>query len=143
MASTAGRKVTGPRHFSEGTEHERASHSLAKFLAKTYLKVETNDVSGLPQAAAKVAGQYMALEREALRAEDSSSWHVMPKIHQFQHICESGFSPKDFWCYADETFGGHLAQLFHRRGGKNNPGNNAAQALRKWKQITPFPSFAK
>ena len=134
--------LTG-RHFSEGAPHERAAHSLAKFLAKTYFKAETNEVCGLQQASAKVAGQYMALEREVLRAEDSSTWHIMPKLHQFQHICESGFKPKDFWCYADETMGGHIAQLFHRRGGKNNPGNNAAQALRKWKQITPFPAFAR
>ena len=134
--------LTG-RHFSEGTPHEKACHSLAKFLAKTYFKVETNEVSGLQQASAKVAGQYMALEREALRAEDSSSWYIMPRLHQFQHICESGYSPKDFWRYADETMGGHLSQLFHRRGGKNNPGNNAAQAEKKWKLITPFPAFAR
>ncbi|CAE7035530.1 pol, partial [Symbiodinium sp. CCMP2592] len=80
---------------------------------------------------------------EALEAEDSLSWHVMPKLHQFQHICESKFNAKDFWCYADETLGGHLAQLFLRRGGANNPSENCARALEKWQQIAPFPAVTR
>ena len=134
--------LTG-KHFAIGSDHEVACHKLAKFLAKVYNKVETNEHSGLDKASAKVASQYMALEKEALEAEDSLNWHVMPKLHQFQHICESNFNAKDFWCYADETLGGHLAQLFLRRGGANNPGENCARALEKWQQIAPFPAVAR
>ena len=134
--------LTG-KHFAIGSDHEVACHKLAKFLAKVYNKVETNEHSGLDKASAKVASQYMALEKEALEAEDSLNWHVMPKLHQFQHICESNFNAKDFWCYADETLGGHLAQLFLRRGGANNPGENCARALEKWQQIAPFPAVVR
>ncbi|CAE6911750.1 unnamed protein product [Symbiodinium sp. CCMP2592] len=118
--------LTG-KHFAVGSDHEVACHKLAKFLARVYNKVETNEHSGLDKASAKVASQYMALEKEALEAEDSLNWHIMPKLHQFQHICESGFNAKDFWCYSDETLGGHLAQLFLRRGGANNPGENCGE----------------
>ena len=131
------------KHFAVGTDHEKACHSLAKFLAKVYSKVQANQISGLAQNSAKVAAQYMALEKEALRGEDAINWHIMPKLHMFQHICECNFPAKYFWCYADETLGGHLSQLFLRRGGKNNPGQNCARALEKWQSITPFPAFAK
>eukprot|EP00439_Symbiodinium_sp_Y106_P078212 s618_g17.t1 len=58
-----------------GSDHEVACHRLAKFLAKVYNKVETNEHSGLHKASAKVASQYLALEKEALEAEDSLNWH--------------------------------------------------------------------
>ena len=71
-----------------GSDHEVACHRLAKFLAKVYNKVETNEHSGLHKASAKVTSQYLALEKEALEAEDSLNWHVMPKLHQgFLVLC--------------------------------------------------------
>ena len=131
------------KHFAVGTDHEKACHSLAKFLAEVYSKVEANQISGLAPNSAKVAAEYMALEKEALRGEDANNWHIMPKLHMFLHICECNFPAKDFWCYAGETLGGHLSQLFLRRGVKNNPGQKCARALEKWQSITPFPAFAK
>lgn len=41
----------------------------------------------------KVAGQYMALENESLRLDpESKAWHIMPKLHMFQRICDSATS---------------------------------------------------
>ena len=72
------------KHFAVGTDHEKACHSLAKFLAKVYSKVEANQISGLAQNSAKVAAQYMALEKEALRVR-------MPLIGIYcpSYICSS------------------------------------------------------
>ena len=67
------------KHFGGGTEHQVACDKLARFLAQTYASMETNDINSLPKLGAKVAGQYMALERHALR-NDSIAFHIMPKI---------------------------------------------------------------
>jgi hypothetical protein len=131
------------KHFCMGSMHQVACDNLAKFLAKAYLCMESNDLQELPKYGGKVASQYMALEQEALRHDpDSSAWHIMPKLHLFQHLCECGCGPKDFWCYQDETAGGVLAQLFTRRGGWENPGTNCRRTLERWQQVTAFPVVA-
>lgn len=77
--------------------HELACQRLASFLAKAYACMECNDTNGLPKAGHKVARQYIELEKEAsaLDPEDLKSWHIMPKLHLFLHLCENGFPPKD------------------------------------------------
>jgi len=104
--------------------------------------METNDMARMPRLGEKVAGQYMALENEALRNDpDTSDWHIMPKLHMFQHISEAPYPPKDYWCYRDETVGGELARLLWRKSGKNNPGTNAANCLLRWQQENHFPAI--
>ena len=110
------------KHFSGGIKHQQACHKLARFRTESYTAMETNDLKNMSKWGARVSAQYMALEREALAADDSVSWHIMPKLHQYQHLTECGFGLKDFWCYKDEATGGELARLFTRRGGKDNPG---------------------
>ena len=96
----------------------------------------------MPRLGQKVAGQHMAFENEALRNDpDTSDWHIMPKLHMFQHISEAPYPPKDYWCYRDETVGGELACLFWRKSGKNNPGTNAANCLLRWQQENHFPAI--
>eukprot|EP00438_Fugacium_kawagutii_P001267 Skav224315 [mRNA] locus=scaffold227:462147:463004:- [translate_table: standard] len=133
-------QILTAKYFAGGNEHQEAVHRLAKFLARTYMAMETNDYKELQKQGDKVARQYMALEREALVQDpDSKDWHIMPKLHMFQHIVESGFPPKDYWRYKDETCGGVLAKLFERKGGPNLPGKNAENALLKWQQESEFP----
>ena len=129
------------KHFTAGTEHQIACDKLARFLAQAYASMEANDIKDLPKQGAKVAGQYMALENHAIR-NDSTAFHIMPKIHLFQHICECGLPPKEFWTYLDETTGGQLAKLFTRKGGWDNPGKNCQNMFLRWQQVTPFPSLA-
>ena len=128
------------KHFSAGTEHQIACDKLARFLAQTYASMEANDIKDLPKQGAKVAGQHMALENHAIR-NGSTAFHIMPKIHLFQHICECGYPPKEFWTYLDETTGGQLTKLFTRKGGWDNPGKNCQNMFLRWQQVTPFPSL--
>ena len=128
------------KHFTAGTEHQIACDKLARFLAQAYASMEANDIKDLPKQGAKVAGQYMALEHHAIR-NDTTAYHIMPKLHLFQHICECGFPPKEFWTYLDETTGGQVAKLFIRKGGWDNPGKNCQNMFLRWQQVTPFPSL--
>ena len=130
------------KYFSGGNEHQQAVNKLARFLADAYQCMESNDIARLPRLGHKVASQYMALENEALRNDpNTTTWHIMPKLHMFQHIADAPCSPKEYWCYRDETVGGQLADLFTRRSGKNNPATNASNCLLRWQQENHFPAI--
>lgn len=59
--------------------------------------METNQLQDVPKYGQKVAGQYMALEREARRYNpEGKILHIVPKFHMFQHICEAPYPPKDY-----------------------------------------------
>ena len=134
--------ILANKHLDSRKPHQLAVQKLARFLAKAYAAMECHDTTVLPRAGQKVAQQYIELEKEALQIDpdDTKSWHIMPKLHLFLHLCEMGFPVKDFWCYKDETMGGILVKLCTRRGGKGNPGHNSFEVLDRWMCTTPFPS---
>ena len=130
------------KHLNGRKPHQLAVQKLARFLAKAYAAMECHDTTVLPRAGQKVAQQYIELEKEALQIDpdDTKSWHIMPKLHLFLHLCETGLPVKDFSRYKGETMGGILAKLWTRRGGKNNPGRNSFEVFDRWKCATPCPS---
>ena len=129
------------QHFDFRIPHQLACQKLARFMAKAYTYMESNHLQKLPQACQKVAEQYIQLEAEAEKHEDFNSWHIMPKMHLFQHLCEMGSSCKDFWTYKDETAGATFARFFVRRGGKDNPGHNCFEVLERWACFQDMPTF--
>jgi len=89
----------------------------------------------LASSSKKVAALYISLEQEALAKDpdDTRTWRIKPKLHLFQHLCEfTDHSPRDYWCYADESVMGDFGKLFTRRGGANSPGTAAKNMLQKW-----------
>lgn len=127
------------KYLDMSVAHNLACHRLARFLAQAYEAMECNDTAALLKAGQKMAQQYVELEKEALEKENSTDFHIMPKLHLFQHLCEMKHPPKDTWCYKDETFGHTVSKLFTRRGGKDNPGHNASEVLDRWTYSNPFP----
>ena len=88
------------KFFAHGTEHQQCAHKLAKFLTRAYKCMESNDMAEIQKHGQKVAGQYMALENESLRLDpESKAWHIMPKLHMFQRICDSAYKPKDYMAW--------------------------------------------
>ncbi len=110
-----GKKPTGPptlkapRHFNHNVPHELACQRLAGFVATVYACMEYNDTKNLPKACQKFALQYIELEKEALHIDpdNSKTWHIMPKLHLLQHLCEMGFPPKDAWPYRTKPCEAH------------------------------------
>ena len=90
------------KYLDMSVAHNLACHRLARFLAQAYEAMECNDTAALLKAGQKMAQQYVELEKEALEKENSTDFHIMPKLHLFQHLCEMKH-PKDTWCYKDET----------------------------------------
>jgi hypothetical protein len=73
--------------------------------------------SALKENSRKFSLLYVSLE--ALKPD---GWHVVPKLHLFQEMCEmTSTRPSCVWGYRDESFGGYLATLCRLRGGKNSP----------------------
>ena len=55
-----------------GTQQQRRVRKLAKFLARAYSCMESNDMAEIQKHGQKVAGQYMALENESSRLDPES-----------------------------------------------------------------------
>ena len=72
---------------------------------------------------------------------DSLLWRIRAKMHIWLHLCESGDNPADTWCYRDEDFGGAIAGLARRRGGKNAPRASAERVLRSFCAKHGVPRF--
>ena len=134
--------VLAEKHLDSRVPHQLACQKLARYLAQTYEAMETHEPQALQKAGLKMAKQYDELEKEALRLDpDTTNWHIMPKIHLCQRLCEMRVPVKDFWTYKDETMGGTLAKIFRRRGGEDNPSHNASEVLHRWKCSTAFPTL--
>lgn len=73
------------------------------------------DSASLQEHSRKFALLYVGLD--SLKPE---RWHVVPKLHWFQEMCEMvPVRPSSVWNYRDESFGGYLAGLCKLRGGHN------------------------
>ena len=65
---------------------------------------------------------------------DGHSWKFKPKFHIWQELCEeSNVCPSTCWTYRDEDFGGSVAKIGRRRGGRNSPGATATSVLDKFR----------
>ena len=71
---------------------------------------------------------YSALEKNA-EAQGLNLWRVKPNFHAFQELCMSPGNPSDQWTYRDEDFGGYLAAVSRRRGGKNTVSSTCKNVL--------------
>ena len=75
------------KYLDMSVAHNLACHRLARLLAQAYEAMECNDTAAL-LTGQKMAQQYVELEKEALEKENSTDFHIMPKLHLFQHLCE-------------------------------------------------------
>ena len=121
------------------TEHGKACTATATSLAECYGLLDKAPCPEIAEASRKFANSYCALWL-FMEQEGERLWQVMPKLHLFQELCEfSQRCPRDFWCYADETFGNVCAKLEVRRGGRDSPGHNTKTVLLSWCCLTPLP----
>ena len=84
---------------------------------------------------------YCALEKSF---SDKCAWHVTPKLHLFQHLCEDLAScPSLFWTYRDEDMGGSLMRIGVRRGGSHNITATATDVLSRFMAKNRIPVLAR
>jgi hypothetical protein len=84
--------------------------------------------------------KFVALQQEALHHGHAKLWKLKPKFHMMQELLEyecvrTGQSPRLFWTYADESWGGQVAKMATRRGGAKSPeaiGEAVMSRYRAW-----------
>ena len=61
-------------------------------------------------------------------------FHVKPKLHLFQELCEMELpgQPSTHWTYREEEFGGSIAQMGRRLGGAHTAVSTGHQVLNKF-----------
>ena len=67
---------------------------------------------------------------EPASGQDGVLWRLYPKHHMFWHLLHAvaprDGPPRDYWNWRDESFGGQLALVAKRRGGKAIPAHGVA-----------------
>ncbi len=98
--------------------------------------VEPFDSSAAAEACRRLCLLYCALFRRS-EAIGEDRWRATPKLHMVQEMLEfDAFtfgSPKSFWTYVDESWGGHVAKIATRRGGAKLPASIALEALDRFR----------
>ena len=119
------------RFLSEDIPAEATARECAKLLNSCYscLSRSTFDASILQESCRRFCLLYVALEQ----VHSGKAWRCKPKFHLFQELCEfTKSSPATCWNYRDEDFGGTVAKLGHKRGGKNSPEANSRIVLTRF-----------
>ena len=71
-----------------------------------------------PLAVLKRHSILYAQDLVALEALDDDRHSVPPKLHMWLELCSEGCTPSKSWNYRDEDFGGSMANMARRRGGR-------------------------
>ena len=128
------------RHNAPDTERAKVCIATADCLAECYSLQDQAPCPALAQASRKLANSYCALQEFVLQEQGTQDWHIKPKLHLFQELCEfCSRNPRDFWCYKDETFGNVCAGFGRRYGGPDSPGHNTEMVLLAWCCSEPLP----
>jgi hypothetical protein len=112
------------KEFSGRSRHAALVHEVLEHLGNLYMYL---DMLPFPAEAAADQCQLMctkmvALSLEAQAKDRPKHWKIKPKMHKLQELLEydcvrTGQSPRLFWTYLDESWGGIVAAMAMRRGG--------------------------
>ena len=127
------------REYDNGTPHRSTVRHMVDHLLTVAecLASQEFDIETAKDSCKKCCLLYSSLESEALSKGDELSWRMKPKFHMFQelleYICDFAGSPKCFWTYRDESWGGFLSKVATRRGGPKFAANIALNLLQKYR----------
>ena len=120
------------------TQKTDRSHTLSRVFALLYdaysfVSAEVFDA----QAFGDSVRQFLVLY-SSLGGADDVFWAVKPKFHLMQELAEFqcadlAMSPRDFWCYQDESFVGWVATFAGSRGGANNADSSALRTIQRYR----------
>ena len=125
-----------------GDKAEQAMHQCGLELQGCYqnLSPEIFCKTNLRDHSRRFCLLYCALEKSFA---DKCVWHVTPKLHLFQHLCEDMEScPSLFWTYRDEEMGGSVMKIGLRRGGRHSITAAATDVLSRFMAKNRIPVLA-
>ena len=81
------------------------------------------------------------LQVVALHQAHPDKYALKPKLHLFLELCSLGVRPAVTWNYREEDFGGALAAMSHRAGGRKTPLAVSRTCLQRFCIRAPPPNF--
>ena len=127
--------------WSAGTVSEEflAGKAAMEALNESYKCLSST--SGLPLTHLQEQSAKFGLQVSALHKLDPEKYALKPKLHLFLELCSLGVRPSQTWNYREEDFGGPLARMSHRAGGKETPLAMSRTCLNRFCIRAPPPSF--
>ena len=80
-----------------------------------------------------------AEELVALAGMNDLRYSLPPKLHMWLELCCEGCVPSQSWNYRDEDFGGSVASMARRRGGKESAQATSMATLKSFMLKQPVP----
>lgn len=124
------------------SKHCSAVNDLMQLLANLYQHIQTEPYPAQQAAAdcVKMCEILLALHLEAVSLGRDKHWKRKPKLHLLQELLEydcvqSQQSPKTFWTYLDERWGGEVAKIASRRGGKKTASLIAVSLIHRYRAL--------
>ena len=129
------------KYLEEGLPLERAMGHTGQQLVKMYACL--SESQWCPVEFEKSVVAFMKglvwLERFFQRQDDRVSWRMKPKSHLLLELAREKTNPIHTWCYRDESWGGHMAELGRRSGGAFTMSAISKQLLLRFIAREPFP----
>jgi len=122
---------------------ESAMRSGMHHLHQCYMCLDSGSVFSsdvLRDSAVRFAQQFVALESHF---PDPMAWRIKPKLHLFLELAAEGSRPSQFWCYRDEDWGGSVARMARRRGGRSSLASFSANVLTRFRVQQPAVRMLK
>ena len=125
-------------------QHE-SLHWQTVFEAMSHLQAMYEKIDAEPYPAHEVAAHchqfsllYSALSAEAQQTGNILAWIIKPKFHLMIELLEYDCamhmqSPRRFWTYLDESWGGELAKIAVRKGGTKTPFAVAESVIQRYR----------
>ena len=95
------------------------------------LRADNWEPSILQEESTRFCLLYGALEQHSA---GQNLWKVKPKFHMWLELCMGLSNPSKQWVYREEDFGGSVAQMSRRRGGKNSVFSTGDSVLNNFDQ---------
>lgn len=105
------------------------------------LRVQTFNTKKFQDACQRFALLYIGVH-EFSKAHDLKRWPLKPKFHLFLELgFSTSSSPVKTWTYRDESFGGFVAGVSGRRGGKFSPLSVGQSFFDRVAALEPVPAL--
>ena len=77
----------------------------------------------------------------ALAGLNGSRYSLPPKLHMWLELCREGCTPSKGWNYREEDFGGSVASMAKRKGGRDSALATSTNTLMAFMAKQPLPTL--
>ncbi len=132
-------RLAADRFLADDNPLECAVKIAARHLEALYAALSETPPIADPMSVQEHSRRYCLL-MVSLEKADPTTWRVKPKMQEMLEMQEG--RPAKVWTYRDEDFGGTVAGLQQRRGGRFSPASVARSVLQRFVAGNKFPFVA-